>query len=111
MIIDDFRAECIALGKKWLPGYEIRVSEFDCNCLRGVAIIQGSGDTMLRHAVRGRAIGRWSTPPWWKFWRKPVFLPALSPQQAIGALAKWVIERDFSCQAPLVLEDNEEPLK
>lgn len=117
--LKEFRRECEALGAKWLPGLTVRVGEHDFGCIRGVVIFVPEKD--LRHAVKGRAHGRWVfAPRWWqlrlrwKTWRNkvkyPIYIPPLSPQHAIGALAKWVIERDTSCAQAPVLEDNEEPL-
>jgi hypothetical protein len=117
--LNEFRKEAEALGAKWLPGHPIKVGEYDFGNIRGVAVSVPEKD--LRQAVKGRAHGRWiPAPRWWqvrlrwKAWRNgtqyPVYLPPLSAPAAIGALAKWVIERDMSCARPVALEDNEEPL-
>lgn len=96
--------ECKALGAKWLPGYNIVVQEMDYGNAMGVAVETPS---KRRQGVRGSQKDRWIYPPWYLFWRSPIFVPALTPRLAIAKLTEWVIRTE--CDLPEDWE-NEEPL-
>ena len=85
------KAECIALGKQYLPQCVVSVEDFGSQY--EVAIRTAGG---VVHAVRGWIYPRRVHPPKWKFWQRPIDRGALIPRDAIAELAFWYIRNGYS---------------